>query len=39
MTTRKIAFFAAGVIVSACLWWATEKMLDRHIGPRVGLES
>lgn len=36
---RNIPYFIAGIIATAALWWLTEKLLDRHVGPRVGLSS
>lgn len=36
---RNITYLIIGVIATASLWWLTEKLLDKHIGPRVGLGS
>ena len=33
---KNIPYFIAGIVITATLWWFTEKMLDRHIGPRLG---
>lgn len=27
--------FVAGIVITAAVWWLTEKLLDRHIGPKV----
>ena len=32
---HKYSFFIFGVVATACLWWFTEKMLNKHLGPKV----
>lgn len=36
---RNIPIFILGIIATATVWWLTEKLLDRHIGPRVGFDT
>lgn len=35
ITLQGALIFAAGVFITAALWWEAERLLNRHIGPRV----
>lgn len=34
-----LTWFIIGAVVTAAVWWATEKILDKHIGPRFGFPA
>lgn len=37
MTKKRVVYFILGIIATAVVWWTTESLLDRHVGPKVGL--